>query len=90
MKTTNRHSRLAVWLALCATTVMVLAPSGASGADPSKNVVARPKQATTEKVSRDYYVFLSGSGIPQPIDRIQTPIATTAIPMMCIGNRGNR
>jgi len=45
-------------------------------------------QAQAQKLAykKQIYMIISGSAVPQPIDRVATPIATTAIPMYVIGN----
>jgi len=37
-------------------------------------------------LKKQIYMIISGSAIPQSIDRVSGPIATTAIPMYVIGN----
>ena len=59
-----------------------------------KNVVVEPKAqvskmqtATREEVAKKLYlVFTGGSAIPQPIDRVSSPIPTTATPMIILAN----
>ena len=56
-----------------------------SAADPSKNVVTTSKHVPSRKIVKKIcYTNISGSGIPQPCDRLGT-IPTTAIPMTIIG-----
>jgi hypothetical protein len=52
----------------------------------SKQVPARATTVTQAASKKQIYIFISGSAIPQPIDRVSGPIATTAIPMTVIGN----
>lgn len=93
MKTPFRLCGLVGWMGRCGVALVALAFCASALADPSKNVVATPKeqankmQTTTQRVSKkQFYIMISGSGIPQPIDRVAGPIATTAIPMIVIGN----
>jgi hypothetical protein len=37
-------------------------------------------------LKKQIYMMISGSAIPQPIDRVQGPIATTANMLYVIGN----
>jgi hypothetical protein len=92
MKTPCRLSRLSGWVGRCAAALIALAfCASAFAADGDKNVVVAPAKvsATRPVVKKQYYIVISGSAIPQPIDRVAGPIATTAIPMTVIGNRGN-
>ena len=89
MKTPRRLSRLTGWTGRCVAALAALAfCASAVAADPSKNVVtttkAQPATAVAKKPT--YYILISGSAIPQPIDRVAGPIATTAIPMTVFGN----
>ena len=71
----------------------MLAFCASAFADPSKNVVTQPKaQVVRYSVAgnKQVYIFISGSAIPQPIDRVAGPIPTTANPMSVIGNYGSR
>jgi hypothetical protein len=93
MKTRFRLSRLAGWTGRCGVALVALAFCASALADPSKNVVATPKeqaskmQTATQRVTKkQYFVFTGGSAIPQPIDRVSGPIPTTAIPMIILGN----
>ncbi len=90
MKTPRRPSRLTGWTGRCGAALVALAfCASAVASDPSKNVVTPTTKAAPVRpvVKKQYYVMISGSGIPQPIDRIAGPIATTAVPMFVIGNR---
>ncbi|MEY2491747.1 MAG: hypothetical protein QOH24_698 [Verrucomicrobiota bacterium] len=92
MKTPFRLSRLAGWTGRCAVAFVTLAFCASAFADPSKNVVTQQRAQVVRHVvdgKRNVYIVISGSAIPQPIDRVAGPIATTAIPMYVIGNRGD-
>lgn len=90
-----RLPRLAGCTGRCGIALIALAFCASALADPSKNVVATPKaqaskmQAQAQKLAykKQIYMIISGSAVPQPIDRVAGPIATTAIPMYVIGNR---
>jgi len=93
MKTPFRLPRLAGWTGRCAAAFIMLAFCASAVADPSKNVVTQPKaQVVRYSVAgnKQVYIFISGSAIPQPIDRVAGPIPTTANPMYVIGNYGSR
>jgi hypothetical protein len=89
MKTPRRLACLAGWIGRCGIALVALMFCASAVADTSKNVVVpkRTKAAPAIVKKKEIYVFISGSAIPQPIDRIAGPIATTAIPMIVIGNR---
>src|SRR5438046_9879981 len=78
----------------CGVALVALTFCASALADPSKNVIATPKvqaskmqtAAQQAALKRQIYMMISGSAIPQPIDRVSGPIATTAIPMYVIGN----
>ena len=93
MKTPFRLSRLAGWTGRCAVAFVALTFCASTFADPSKNVVTQPKSPSSVRYAvagkKQIYLIISGSAIPQPIDRVGGPIATTAIPMYVIGNRTN-
>ncbi|MGI9115513.1 MAG: hypothetical protein DLM52_00870 [Chthoniobacterales bacterium] len=88
-----RLSRLIGWIARCAAVALFSAAFCASAVagDAGKNVVAltkAPPETTAHAVrKKQIYVITSGSAIPQPVERIATPIPTTAIPMTVIANR---
>ena len=93
MKIRFRLPRLAGWTGRCGVALVALTFCASVLADPSKNVVATPKvqgtkmQTATQRLSKkQIYMLISGSAIPQSIDRVSGPIATTAIPMFVIGN----
>jgi hypothetical protein len=94
MKTRFGLPRLAGWTGRCGVALVALAFCASALADPSKNVVATPREqanklqaATTQRLSKkQIYMMISTSAIPQPIDRVSGPIATTATPMYVIGN----
>jgi hypothetical protein len=95
MKTWFRQSRLAGWMGRCGVALIALAFCASAFADPSKNVVATPKSSATKAQTdaqrlafkKQLYIFISSSGIPQPIDRVAAPIPTTVVPMFIAGNR---
>ena len=93
MKTPFRLSGLVGWMGRCGVTLVALAFCASALADPSKNVVATPREqaskmqtATQQGTKKHYYIFTGGSAIPQPIDRVSGPIPTTASPMLVLGN----
>jgi hypothetical protein len=92
MKTPFRLPPLAGWTGRCAAAFIMLAFCASAVADPSKNVVTQ-QRASSQMVryavagKKQVFIIISGSAIPQPIDRVGGPIATTAIPMYVIGNR---
>jgi len=93
MKTPFRLPRLAGWTGRCAAAFIMLAFCASAVADPSKNVVTQPKAQVvryTVAGKKQVYIFISGSAIPQPIDRVAGPIPTTAIPMIVFNNLSNR
>ena len=92
MKTPFRLPSLVGWMGRCGVAFLALTFCASVLADPSKNVVATPKfeatklQATQSVGKIKYYIFTGGSAIPQPIDRVSSPIPTTASPMLVLGN----
>lgn len=94
MKTRFGLPRLAGWTGRCGVALVALTFCASALADPSKNVVATPREQASKvqtaaqrtALKKQIYMMISGSAIPQPIDRVQGPIATTAIPMYVIGN----
>lgn len=84
-------SCLTGWTGRCAAAFVALAfCASAVAADPSKNVVPMTKAPAAQAVPKKHiYIVISGSAIPQPIDRVAGPIATTAIPMTVIGNHAD-
>jgi hypothetical protein len=90
MKTPFGFSRLAGWIGRCAVALVALTICASAFAD--KDVVVPKEKATrasmvqTAPAKKQIYIFISGSAIPQPIDRVAGPIATTAIPMTVYGN----
>jgi hypothetical protein len=89
-----RLPRLAGWTGRCGVALVALTFCASALADPSKNVVATPREQASKMqtaaqraaIKKQIYMMISGSAIPQPIDRVSGPIATTAIPMFVIGN----
>ena len=90
-----RLSCLAGWVARSAAAFFTLAICASSFAgEGGRNVAVTPKTQTLVSASsvqqrlprKQVYLLISGSAIPQPIDRVAGPIATTAIPMVVIGN----
>jgi hypothetical protein len=95
MKTPFRLPRLAGWTGRCGVALVALTFCASALADPSKNVVATPREQASKMQTaaqraalkkQIYMMMISGSAIPQPIDRVQGPIATTATPLYVIGN----
>jgi hypothetical protein len=94
MKTRFGLPRLAGWMGRCGVALIALAFCASAFADPSKNVVV-PTRASATKAQTDaqraafkkqLYIFISSSGIPQPIERVAGPIPTTVVPMFIVGN----
>jgi hypothetical protein len=82
MTTTTRLNGLGGWLVRCTSVVVAMAFCATALADPSKNVVSLPNKQSAQKTTRKVcYVVISGSGIPQPCDRLVGAIPTTAAPM---------
>jgi hypothetical protein len=94
MKTRFGLPRLAGWMGRCGVALIALAFCASAFADPSKNVVAMPKASATKAQTeaqrlafkKQLYIFISSSGIPQPLDRVAGPIPTTVVPMFIAGN----
>jgi hypothetical protein len=94
MKTWFGLSRLAGWMGRCGVAFIALAFCASAFADPSKNVVVPTKAAATKAQTeaqklaykKQIYIFISSSGIPQPIERVAGPIPTTVVPMFIAGN----
>jgi hypothetical protein len=94
MKMRFRLPRLAGWMGRCGVALIALTFCASIFADPSKNVVATPKVSATKAQTeaqrlaykKQVYIFISSSGIPQPIDRVAGPIPTTVVPMFIAGN----
>jgi hypothetical protein len=94
MKTWFRLPRLAGWMGRCGVALVALAFCASAFADPSKNVIVAPKASSKTQTEaqrlafkKQVYIFISSSGIPQPIDRVAVPIPTTVVPMFIAGNR---
>ena len=87
MTTATRLGRLCGWSIRCASVAISVAfCASAFAADPSKNVVAAPKQQPTKKnVQKACFTFISGSAIAQPCDRLMGPIPTTASQLSIYG-----
>jgi len=84
---------LAGWMGRCGVALIALTFCASAFADPSKNVVVTPKAATKTQTEaqrlafkKQVYIFVSSSGIPQPIERVTGPIPTTVVPMFIAGN----
>lgn len=90
MKIPRRLSRLTGWFGRCgaALIAVIFCASAIAGADENKNVVTAPTKAQPLRAvsKKQYYMFTSASAIPQPIDRVNAPIPTTAIPVTVMGN----
>lgn len=93
MKTPFGLPRLLGWTGRCAVALTALTFCASSFADSEKNVVVSKEKVTRAQVARhiapkrQVYIILTGSAIPQPIDRVAGLIATTTIPMTTIGNK---
>ena len=94
MKTWFRLPRLAGWMGRCGVALIALTFCASAFADPSKNVVVTPKASATRTQTeaqrlafkKQVYIFVSSSGIPQPIERVAGAIPTTVVPMFIAGN----
>jgi hypothetical protein len=89
MNTPRRLSRLTGWGCATALIAVTFCASAIAGSDGGKNVVvaaAAKVQPTRPAPRKHFYMFTSASAIPQPIDRVAAPIATTAIPVTVIKN----
>jgi len=97
MKTRFGLPRLAGWMGRCGVALIALAFCASAFADPSKNVVVPTKASATKAQTeaqqaafkRQVYIFVSSSGIPQPIERVAVHIPTTVVPMFIAGNHQN-
>src|SRR5207248_5395421 len=89
MKTRFGLLRLSGWMGRCGVAFIALAFCASVFADPSKNVVVPTKASATKAQTeaqrlaykKQLYIFISASGIPQPIERVAGPIPTTVVPM---------
>ena len=98
MKTRFGLSALAGWMGRCGVALIVLTFCASTFADPSKNVVVTPKASATKAqteaqqlaLKKQAYVFISSSGIPQPINWVAVPIQTTIVPMSIVRNHAWR
>ena len=94
MKTPFRLSGLVGWMGRCGVALIALAFCASAFADPSKNVVVPTKASATKAETeaqklaykKQIYIFISASGIPQPIERVAGHIPTTVVPMFIAGN----
>jgi len=94
MKTRFGLSALAGWMGRCGVALIALTFCASTFADPSKNVVVTPKASATKAQTeaqqlafkKQAYVFISSSGIPQPINWVAVPIQTTIVPMSIVRN----
>jgi hypothetical protein len=85
MTTAKRPSGLCGWSIRCASVALSLAFCASVFADPSKNVVTPMKQQPSVKtVRKACYVYITGSAIAQPCDRLAV-IPTTACALDHIG-----
>jgi hypothetical protein len=73
-------------LITAAAIAMICVFSAAALAGPNEPAGNRSAKQRIRKIRRICYVMTSASGIPEPCDRIRTPIPTTAIPLQIIGN----
>jgi len=99
MKTRFGLPCLAGWMGRCGVALIALTFCASAFADPSKNVVVTPKasaantstEAQRIAFKKQYYIFVSSSGIPQPLDRVDGGhIATTVVPLFIAGNHIHR
>src|SRR6478672_9107093 len=89
MKTWFGLPRLAGWMGRCGVALIALAFCASAFADPSKNVVIATKAQTEPQraaFKKQVYIFISSSGIPQPIERVVGHIPTTVVPMFIAGH----
>ena len=94
MKTRFGLSALAGWMGRCGVALIALTFCASAFADPSKNVVVRPKASATKAQTeaqqlafkQQAYIFVASSGIPQPINWVAAPIQTTIVPMSIVRN----
>jgi hypothetical protein len=94
MKTPFGLPRLAGWMGRCGVALIALTFCASAFADPSKNVVTMPRASATKTQTeaqrlafkKQIYIFVSSSGIPQPIERVAGTIPTTVVPMFIAGN----
>ena len=85
MTTAKRPSGLCGWSIRCASVALSLAFCASVFADPSKNVVTPMKQQPSVKtVRKACYVYITGSAIAQPCNRLAV-IPTTACALDHIG-----
>jgi hypothetical protein len=85
MTTASRFHRLGGWSVRCAGIAIIFVVCASAFAEPDKKVTPLPKQATKKTVKKVCYTYISGSGTPQPCDRLGT-IPTTASPMDIVGS----
>jgi hypothetical protein len=86
MTTVSRLHRLCGWSVRCASAAFALIICASAFADPSKDgpVISKHAVAHKKNVRKVCYIYISGSGIPQPCERLGT-IPTTAIPLQIVG-----
>jgi hypothetical protein len=97
MKTWFGLPRLAGWMGRCGVALIALAFCASAFADPSKNVVIATKASATNAQTeaqraaykKQVYIFVSSSGIPQPIERVVGHIPTTVVPMFIAGHHAS-
>jgi hypothetical protein len=78
MTTARRPFGLCGWSVRCASVAISIAFCASAFADPSKNVVTPMKQQPSVKTMRKAcYVYITGSAIAQPCERLGV-IPTTA------------
>lgn len=81
MTTVKKPFGFCGWSIRCASVVISLAFCASAFADPSKNVVTQAQPAKVKKVC---YVYITGSDIPQPCERLGV-IPTTAYALDRVG-----
>jgi hypothetical protein len=93
MKTRFGLPVLADWTARCGVALIALTFCASAFADPGKNLVVTPKASATKAQTeaqqlarkKQLYMFVTSSGIPQPVQWVAVPIATTMVPMSVLG-----
>lgn len=93
MKTQFGLCTLAGRMGRCGVALIGLTFCASAFADPSKNVVVTPKASATKAqteaqelaIKKQLYISVLSSGIPQPIEWVAVPIATTMVPMSILG-----
>jgi hypothetical protein len=93
VKTSFELSALPCWMRRSGVALIALTFCASAFADPSKNVVVTSKASATKGQTeaqqlaskKQLYISILSSGIPQPIEWVAVPIATTVVPMTVLG-----